>query len=129
MAWGGPEEQARDREAGDAGAKDWQDEALQVIEKTMSTYWLESQSVSDDTQNSTETRSRTKAADSRVDESEFDRHRRTLLQESRGYNGGGWAAELRRYLSDLPADVEKDTDIIQWWQVRATLSLPLAFII
>jgi len=29
----------------------------------------------------------------------------------------GWASELRRYLKDLPANVTKDTDIIEWWQV------------
>jgi len=29
----------------------------------------------------------------------------------------GWASELWRYLKDLPTDVTKDTDIIEWWQV------------
>lgn len=118
MAWGGPKEQAWDREAGNANAKDWQDEALQVIEKTMSTYWREPQPIPDDMQNPTESRSHAKAADRH--ESEFDRHRRTLLQQSQGHNGvGGWAAELHHYLSDLPADVKKDMDIVQWWQVRS----------
>jgi hypothetical protein len=49
--------------------------------------------------------------------SEFDRHRLSLLTEDEE----GWAAELRRYLKDMPADVTKDTDVIKWWQV----SLPL----
>ena len=39
MAWGGPAEQQRDREAGNPDAKDWYDEALKIIEKTMEKYW------------------------------------------------------------------------------------------
>jgi hypothetical protein len=49
--------------------------------------------------------------------SEFDRHRQTLLTQE---EDGGWAAELRRYLKDVPADVTKETDIVEWWQVRAS---------
>jgi hypothetical protein len=45
--------------------------------------------------------------------SDFDRHRLLLLTE----DDEGWAAELRRYLKDMPADVTKDTDVINWWQV------------
>jgi hypothetical protein len=30
---------------------------------------------------------------------------------------GGWEAEIRRYLKDLPANVTKDTNIVEWWQV------------
>jgi hypothetical protein len=45
--------------------------------------------------------------------SDFDRHRLLLLTE----DDEGWAAELRRYLKDMPADVMKDTDVINWWQV------------
>lgn len=129
MAWGGPEEQTRDREAGNENAKDWQDEALQVIEKAMSTYWCKPQPVSDDTGNSTEKEkscSHAEAADRVDEESEFDQHRRILLQQSQGYNGGGLAAELHHYFSDMPVDVKKDTDIVQWWQVHAILSLPSA---
>ena len=46
--------------------------------------------------------------------SDFDRHQRTLLlcQE-----GEGWQVELCQYLKDMPADVTKDTDIVEWWQV------------
>jgi len=49
--------------------------------------------------------------------SEFDRHRQSLLTQE---EDEGWAAELRRYLKDVPADVTKDTDIIEWWQVCAS---------
>jgi hypothetical protein len=46
--------------------------------------------------------------------SEFDKHRKTLLSDDLEE---GWASELRRYLGKVQQDVEKDTDIIEWWQV------------
>jgi hypothetical protein len=56
-------------------------------------------------------------------ESDFDRHCCALIQQSsQSYNGGGWAAELHRYLDDLPTDVTKDTDIMQWWQVSGSIT-------
>jgi hypothetical protein len=48
--------------------------------------------------------------------SEYDRLRRSQLL-SQSSEEGGWEAELRRYLKDYPADVTRDTDLIQWWQV------------
>jgi len=48
--------------------------------------------------------------------SEFDHHRLTLLS---GQVGEGWPAELHQYLKDMPANVTKDTDIVEWWQVRS----------
>jgi len=36
LAWGGPEEQAAEVAAGNINAKDWQDEARQIIENTVS---------------------------------------------------------------------------------------------
>jgi hypothetical protein len=47
--------------------------------------------------------------------SEFERHRRQLIQQKSHVDGNGWRAELRRYLSDLPSDVSKDMDIVKWW--------------
>jgi len=47
--------------------------------------------------------------------SEFDKHRETLLSNDAEE---GWASELRRYLSTMQRDVEKETDIVEWWQVR-----------
>jgi hypothetical protein len=49
--------------------------------------------------------------------SEFDRRRLTLMSQEQDE---GWQAEIRRYLKDLPANVSKDTDIVEWWQVRLT---------
>jgi hypothetical protein len=46
--------------------------------------------------------------------SEFDKHRKTLLSEDAVE---GWASELRLYLITMQRDVEKDTDIVEWWQV------------
>jgi hypothetical protein len=46
--------------------------------------------------------------------SEFDRFRLGRVTRD---NEEGWAPELRRYLKELPADVTKDTDIVEWWQV------------
>jgi len=47
--------------------------------------------------------------------SEFDKHRETLLSNDLEE---GWASELRRYTSTMQRDVKKDTDIVEWWQVR-----------
>ena len=49
--------------------------------------------------------------------SDFSRHCLTLLsgQEDR------WQAELHQYLKDMPANVTKETDIVEWWQVRSWL--------
>jgi len=46
--------------------------------------------------------------------SEFDKHREKLLSNDAEE---GWALELRRYLAGMQRDVEKDTDIVEWWQV------------
>lgn len=49
------------------------------------------------------------------EQSEFDRHRETLLSDDAEE---GWASELRRYLCTMQRKVKKDTDLIEWWQVR-----------
>jgi hypothetical protein len=123
MAWGGPEEQARERERGKLNAKDWHDEALKVVEKAMEEYWQEPTVTARPNAPETSAGKRKPAQVTRTKavESEFDRHRRTLIQQSaKSNNVGGWAAELRRYLSDLPADVTKHTNILSWWQVRGS---------
>ena len=45
---------------------------------------------------------------------EFYKHRKALLIADAEE---GWAAALRRYLSTFQLDVEKDTDLVEWWQV------------
>lgn len=46
--------------------------------------------------------------------SEFDKHRERLIYDDADE---GWASELRRYLGTMQRDVQKDTDIVKWWQV------------
>jgi len=50
--------------------------------------------------------------------SEFDKHRETLLSDDLEE---GWASELDRYLNMMQRDVKKDTDIVEWWQVRTVV--------
>ncbi|OJA17955.1 hypothetical protein AZE42_14029, partial [Rhizopogon vesiculosus] len=59
-------------------------------------------------------------------ESEYDRHRRMLVQQAIYEHNAGWAAELRRYLKDMPEDVTKDTDIVQWWSKHSSIYPTLA---
>ena len=47
--------------------------------------------------------------------SEFDKHRESLLSNN---IEEGWAAELRSYLETIHRDIKKDSDIVEWWQVR-----------
>ena len=47
--------------------------------------------------------------------SEFDKHRESLLSND---IEEGWAAELRSYLKTIHLDMKKDSDIVEWWQVR-----------
>jgi len=49
------------------------------------------------------------------DLSEFDKHRESLLSDDLEE---GWASELRRYLGTMQRNVKKETDIVEWWQVR-----------
>jgi hypothetical protein len=52
--------------------------------------------------------------------SEFDKHRETLLTADAEE---GWASELRRYLGTMQRDVTKNTDLVEWWQVRNFLGI------
>ena len=54
--------------------------------------------------------------------SEFDHHHLTLLSNQSKLEDEGWQSEMCQYLKDLPADVTKDTDIVKWWQVRASIA-------
>jgi hypothetical protein len=38
LAWGGAEEQAMERAGGNMGAKNWQEEAMRVVEKAVSSF-------------------------------------------------------------------------------------------
>ena len=58
-------------------------------------------------------------AESRSLESDYDQYRCRHIT----HDNERWATELHRYLKDIPADVTKDTDIIEWWQVCSFLHL------
>ncbi|KAM6489237.1 hypothetical protein JOM56_015407 [Amanita muscaria] len=99
LAWGGEKEQAKEQEAGNSDAKNWQDEALRIFEKTVPRL---------------KRRNTTGRDDSIL--SDFDRHRQSLLKQ--GNNNETWGAEIRRYLNDVE-DVAKDTDVVKWWQASS----------
>jgi hypothetical protein len=56
------------------------------------------------------------AVDDGDEPDEFDCHRKQLVSGVIG--DGGWRSELAHYLSDIPKDITKDTDIVGWWGVR-----------
>ena len=107
---GGPEDQAQERAAGKVNAKDWHDEVLKVIETTMASYWQEPQLADKDSESTGNATGSDKHTDIHTQplESEFNRHCCQLIkQSSPGCGANGWASELRHYLGDLPADVDK----------------------
>ena len=96
MAWGGLEEQACEWELGKVHAKDWQDEALKIVEKAMAEYWQEPShsTVSEPPEATSATTSETSDAKI-ICESDFDHHCHSLIAQSAQIDDtGGWAAEL-----------------------------------
>lgn len=119
MAWGGEEEQAREQSAGNQHAKNWYDEAMKIVEDTVSHYWNDahreaapapSQPVSPD------------GSTTCMLGDEYERHRRALMENVAKQSAGtlGWHAELRRYLTIIEVDVKKDMDILAWWAVSTS---------
>ena len=51
--------------------------------------------------------------------SKFDRQREALLSDDLDE---GWASERHCYLSVVERDVNKDEDLVEWWQVRNLLT-------
>ncbi|KAF9220021.1 hypothetical protein BS17DRAFT_759993 [Gyrodon lividus] len=115
MTWGGPEEQAAEHAAGNAGARNWHNEALQVVEGVMVDYWKKLMTAEDVEMSNTMPLCGEAGVESL--ESEFDQHRRSLMEKASRTSTLGWAAELRCYLNDLPSNVSKDMDIVAWWSV------------
>ncbi|KAF5382025.1 hypothetical protein D9615_004467 [Tricholomella constricta] len=126
MAWGGAADQEEEFANGNLDARNWQDEAQKIVEKAMQTYWktrrtdAETRRVTSSPQAVTED-SDTENQDSFL--SEFDRHRRSLISQD---SDEEWQAELRRYLSVIPVDVTRDTDLVNWWQRHAAIYPTLA---
>ena len=132
MAWGGLEEQEQEIAAGNKNAVNWHDEALQVVEKTMQEYWDETTPgtgannatlVSDRTVPTEDASRHVPALLGGMLESEYDRHRRRLIEQANRNTSMGWANELRRYLTELPNNVSKDMDVVSWWSVSLFILL------
>lgn len=127
MAWGGAEHQLQEIEAGNRHAKNWHDEALQVIEDAMQDYWHDSEAeatavVRPPGVNRNRHSASTSEPPTKTLESEFDIHRRLLVEQAnRTSSSMGWSAELRCYLTELPQDVSKDMDVVTWWSVSNSL--------
>jgi hypothetical protein len=47
-------------------------------------------------------------------QTDYDKYRRSLIAQE---IDEGWRSEKRRYLKEMPPDVTRDTDILEWWQV------------
>ncbi|KIL56661.1 hypothetical protein M378DRAFT_188536 [Amanita muscaria Koide BX008] len=118
--WGGAEEQQKMKEKGDRFAKNWQDEALQVVEKTMAKYWREWQEDTED--NSTPGLPGKPPNDGEVVPqgrvlSSFARHRQTRIGKNERES---WELELRRYLGKVEDDLKTPyIDVVKWWQEHA----------
>ena len=118
MAWGGAEEQKKEHEAGNLNAKDWHDEARQILEATLEDYWMNNNMAANDDKALGAVDVHSKPSANHPLESDYDRHRRSLIQHTAmRADSGGWKEELHRYLNDLPSDVSKNTDVISWWAV------------
>lgn len=115
MAWGGPEEQQKEREAGNPRAKDWHDEALKIVENALVEYWTAAIQPSQERLPTTLVNDAATSAEVTL-ESQYDRHRRGLVKQ-KDSNSGSWSTELRHYLDDVPVDVTRETDVVEWWAV------------
>ncbi|KIM61212.1 hypothetical protein SCLCIDRAFT_26022 [Scleroderma citrinum Foug A] len=113
MAWGGADEQRKEIEAGNMNAKDWHDEAMKMVEKTVKEYWNNCRdSIAGDVD---QQYSRSNHDSSHPLKSEYDRHCRQLLEKTAiQVNTGRWKEEFRHYLTEIPSDVSKETNIIAW---------------
>lgn len=117
MAWGSADEQRKEIEAGNVNAKDWHNEALKTVEKTAEEYWDNCKELITGDVNQQHSRSNNNDTSHPL-ESEYDRHCRQLLEKMAiQVNTSRWKEELRCYLTDIPSDVSKETDIVGWWVV------------
>ncbi|KAG2354754.1 hypothetical protein BDR07DRAFT_1382005 [Suillus spraguei] len=51
-------------------------------------------------------------------ESEYDRHHHELVEKATLQYHSGWRAKLCHYLTDMPDNVSKNMDIIEWWLLQ-----------
>ncbi|KAG6905295.1 hypothetical protein DXG01_003622 [Tephrocybe rancida] len=112
IVWGGAEEQRAEFAKGNHNVKNWVDEAWIIVENAMEKYW---------STRPTRVTMPPVSGSVTVDEdsftSEYDRHHRTLLLSQTFEDD--WQAELHCYLKSVPADVNAETDIVQWWSASS----------
>ena len=136
LAWGGEKEQVEEKAVGNKDVKNWQDKARKILEDTvcvvlwdthqdfneipsqMESYWRTQLKAHNRAPPNTAIASSDAACASSF-LSEYDCHHQMLLM----LEEEGWAVELRRYLKDIPIDVTRDSDIIEWWQGHCVMSL------
>ena len=129
MAWGGPEEQQHERASGNPNAKDWHDKAHQMLERVSQEYWDAGTVVPSGTVTAGDAATDMSENENTL-QSDYDHFRRDLVQQQNmNDGGGGWKAELHRYLGDRPCDVMRDTDIVEWWAVSVTASFACCVLI
>ena len=51
--------------------------------------------------------------------SEYDQYRQSLISKD---DDEGWNSKYRCYMKDRPANVNKNTDIVWWWQLSFFLN-------
>ncbi|KIL56845.1 hypothetical protein M378DRAFT_88744, partial [Amanita muscaria Koide BX008] len=101
LAWGGEEERLEEVKAGNRDAKNWQAEAMRVLEAHVSAAKPHSLS--------------TKATKKRTSHlSDYNAHRKKKIAQAKQEEG--WQVELRRFLNETFPDVNEHSDIIKLWQ-------------
>ncbi|KZT40297.1 hATC-domain-containing protein, partial [Sistotremastrum suecicum HHB10207 ss-3] len=119
-AWGGIEEQMAEQSQGVRRAKNWRAEAERIIKETMNDATPPPPSSSPMSTPPPLRRPNLDTSDSEDDiEDAYDRTRRALM-ESADEEVEDWSMEYARYLKDLARDVDRETDLVDWWSKNAT---------
>ncbi|KIM57744.1 hypothetical protein SCLCIDRAFT_129691 [Scleroderma citrinum Foug A] len=102
-------------------AKDWHDEALKTVEKTVKEYWNNCRDLI--AGNVNQQYSCSNHNSSHPLKSEYDHHHCQLLEKMAiQVNTSRWKEELCCYLTEIPSDVSKETNIIVWWAVHVSFN-------
>ncbi|KZT31524.1 hATC-domain-containing protein, partial [Sistotremastrum suecicum HHB10207 ss-3] len=108
--WGGEKEQAAEIAKGNIDAKNWTAEAEAIVKKAV-TNEDSSLPPSSPPQSSEDMEVDLDALD---DDDYYDHQRRQEI--SMAADGGHWEREYDDYVKDVARDVERDTDLVRWWQ-------------
>ena len=130
IAWGGPEEQAKEIAAGSPYAKDWQDEAKKIVERTVSSNSIPVELVANEMihilhrwWSTIETAhvSLMELATSfmmspMLPFCQISTNTVNTSSPMMRRKVGPWSSAAM-YLSSMQRDVKKNTDLVEWWQV------------